>query len=59
MNSTLISPVLSSIWAGEAQAADVLPPLCDSVNAYLADHGYTGAAMEMTAEATAEATTAP
>lgn len=55
LSSTLISPVLSSIWAGEAQAADVLPPLCDSVNAYLADHGYTATDME----ATAEATTAP
>ncbi|MEZ4667424.1 MAG: sugar ABC transporter substrate-binding protein [Anaerolineae bacterium] len=40
LNSTLISPVLTSIWAGEANAADVLPGVCDSVNAYLADHGY-------------------
>jgi len=55
LSSTIISPVLSSIWAGEAQAADALPPLCDSVNTYLAEHGYTAAAME----ATAEATTAP
>lgn len=55
LSSTIISPVLSSIWAGEAQPADVLPGLCESVDAYLAEHGYTGASME----ATAEATTAP
>jgi len=40
LNSTLISPVLTSIWAGEAKAADVLPGTCDSVNKYLAEHGY-------------------
>jgi len=40
MSSTIISPVLDSIWAGEAKAADVLPGMCDSVNTYLADHGY-------------------
>ncbi len=40
MNSTIINPVLTSIWAGEAKAADVLPGVCDSVNTYLADHGY-------------------
>jgi multiple sugar transport system substrate-binding protein len=40
LNSTIISPVLTSIWAGEAKAADVLPGMCDSVNTYLADHGY-------------------
>jgi multiple sugar transport system substrate-binding protein len=41
LNSTVISPVLSSIWSGEAQAADVLPGLCDDVNAFLVDKGYT------------------
>lgn len=40
LNSTLISPVLTSIWAGEAQPADVLPGLCDSVNTFLTDAGY-------------------
>ncbi len=40
LNSTLINPVLTSIWAGEAQPADVLPGLCESVDAYLAEHGY-------------------
>ena len=40
LNSTIINPVLTSIWAGEAKAADVLPGVCDSVNTYLSDHGY-------------------
>ncbi len=40
LNSTLINPVLTSIWAGEAQPADVLPGLCESVDAYLVEHGY-------------------
>jgi multiple sugar transport system substrate-binding protein len=43
LNSTIISPVMTSIWAGEAQAADVLPGLCESVDAYLAEKGYTDA----------------
>jgi multiple sugar transport system substrate-binding protein len=44
LNGTLIQPVLTSIWAGTAQAADALPALCESVNSYLADHGYTATA---------------
>mgnify|MGYP002336225872 CR=1 FL=1 len=40
LNSTIISPVLTAIWAGEAQAADVLPGLCEDVDAYLAERGY-------------------
>jgi hypothetical protein len=40
LNSTLINPVLTSIWAGEAQPADVLPGLCEDVDAYLTEHGY-------------------
>ena len=40
LNSTIINPVMASIWAGEAKPADVLPGVCDSVNKYLADHGY-------------------
>jgi multiple sugar transport system substrate-binding protein len=40
LNSTIINPALASIWAGEAQAADVLPEMCDTVDQYLADHGY-------------------
>ncbi len=41
LNGTVINPVLASIWAGDAKPADVLPGLCDSVNKYLADKGYT------------------
>jgi multiple sugar transport system substrate-binding protein len=41
ISGTLVSPVLTSIWAGEAQPADVLPGLCENVDKYLADHGYT------------------
>jgi ABC-type glycerol-3-phosphate transport system substrate-binding protein len=40
LSSTIISPVLTSIWAGDAKPADVLPGLCDDVNTYLQDHGY-------------------
>jgi len=40
LNGTLINPVLDTIWAGEAQAADVLPGVCESVDAYLVEHGY-------------------
>jgi len=40
LQGTLIDPVLTSIWAGEAQPADVLPGLCESVDAYLVEHGY-------------------
>jgi multiple sugar transport system substrate-binding protein len=40
LNGTIINPVLASIWAGEAQAADALPGMCDNVNTFLKDHGY-------------------
>ena len=40
LNGTVINPVLTTIWAGTAKAGDVLPGLCDTVNKYLADHGY-------------------
>lgn len=40
LSSTLIDPVMISIWAGEAQPADVLPGLCESVNAFLEERGY-------------------
>ena len=41
VNGTIISPVMTSIWSGEAQAADVLPGMCEQVDAFLADNGYT------------------
>ena len=40
LNSTIISPAMDSIWAGEASAADVLPGVCDQVDQFLADAGY-------------------
>jgi multiple sugar transport system substrate-binding protein len=40
LRDTLINPTLNSIWAGDAQAADVLPGLCEDVDAYLVEHGY-------------------
>lgn len=40
LNGTIINPVLATFWAGTAKPADALPGLCDSVNKYLADHGY-------------------
>jgi multiple sugar transport system substrate-binding protein len=43
LNSTIISPVLNSIWSGEAKPADVLPGLCENVDQYLSDHGYMAA----------------
>lgn len=40
LNGSIISPALEQIWAGDAQPADVLPGLCDQVDAFLADNGY-------------------
>lgn len=40
LNSSIISPVLEQIWTGDAQPADVLPAMCDQVDAFLADNGY-------------------
>ncbi len=40
LNGSIISPALQQIWAGEASAEDVLPAMCEQVNAFLADNGY-------------------
>ena len=40
LNGSIISPVLQQIWAGEAAPADVLPGMCEQVNAFLADNGF-------------------
>lgn len=40
LNGSIISPVLSQIWAGEAQPADVLPGVCTQVNDFLAQNGF-------------------
>ncbi|MBZ0301526.1 MAG: ABC transporter substrate-binding protein [Anaerolineae bacterium] len=42
LSGTIISPALQPIWAGEAQPEDVLPALCESVDAFLAENGYGG-----------------
>lgn len=40
MNSTIVNPELSRIWTGEATPEEVLPGLCEQVDAFLADNGY-------------------
>lgn len=40
LNSSIIDPVMQQIWTGDATPADVLPGLCEQVNAFLADNGY-------------------
>lgn len=40
LSSTIISPAMDPIWAGDASAADVLPGVCDQVDQFLADAGY-------------------
>jgi multiple sugar transport system substrate-binding protein len=39
INGTIVGPVLTQIWAGEAAPADVLPGMCEQVDAYLAENG--------------------
>lgn len=40
LSGSVIGPALQKIWAGEAAPADVLPGLCEQVNAFLAEKGY-------------------
>jgi len=40
ISGSIISPALEQIWAGDASAEEVLPGLCEQVNAFLADNGY-------------------
>lgn len=40
LDGSIISPALEQIWAGDASAEEVLPGLCEQVNAFLADNGY-------------------
>ena len=42
LSSTIISPGLQPIWAGEVAPADALPAICESANAFLAENGYGG-----------------
>jgi multiple sugar transport system substrate-binding protein len=41
LNGSIINPVMQQIWVGEATPAEALPALCEQVNAFLADNGYT------------------
>jgi ABC-type glycerol-3-phosphate transport system substrate-binding protein len=41
LNGSIISPAMNTIWSGEAAPADVLPALCDAVDTFLADNGYS------------------
>lgn len=40
LNGTIISPAMDSIWAGEAQPADVLPGVCTQVDEFLKAKGF-------------------
>ncbi|HXF64765.1 MAG TPA: sugar ABC transporter substrate-binding protein [Caldilineaceae bacterium] len=40
LNGSIIDPALQQIWAGEATPEEVLPALCEQVDAFLADNGY-------------------
>ncbi len=40
LNGSIINPTLEQIWAGEASPEEVVPGLCEQVNAFLADNGY-------------------
>ena len=40
LDSSVISPNLQRIWAGEATAEEVLPELCEQANQFLADNGF-------------------
>ena len=36
INGTIVGPALTAIWAGEAAPADILPGVCEDINAVLA-----------------------
>jgi multiple sugar transport system substrate-binding protein len=40
LSGSIISPQLERLWAGEAAPAEVVPGLCEAVNAFLANNGY-------------------
>lgn len=40
LNSSIISPAMDRIWAGEATPEDVLPEVCQQVDQFLVDNGY-------------------
>lgn len=40
LSGSIMSPQLERLWAGEAAPAEVVPGLCEAVNAFLANNGY-------------------
>lgn len=40
ISGSIISPALQQIWVGDAAPADVLPQICENVDAFLADNGF-------------------
>lgn len=40
LDGSIISPGLQRIWSGEATPEEVLPQICEEVDAFLADNGY-------------------
>ncbi|MEZ4863717.1 MAG: sugar ABC transporter substrate-binding protein [Caldilineaceae bacterium] len=40
LSSSIISPAMDRIWAGEATPEEVLPDLCGQVNQFLTDNGF-------------------
>jgi len=40
LSGSIISPQLDRLWAGEATTEEVVPDLCEAVNAFLASNGY-------------------
>ena len=40
LSGSIIGPGLDKLWAGEADAATLLPELCAQVDQFLADNGY-------------------
>lgn len=40
LNGSVIGPAMQRIWAGEATPAEVLPAVCEQVDAFLAENNY-------------------
>jgi multiple sugar transport system substrate-binding protein len=40
LSGSILDPALQRIWTGEATPEDVLPQLCEEVDAFLAQNGY-------------------
>jgi multiple sugar transport system substrate-binding protein len=40
IDGSIISPAMAEIWAGDKTPEEVLPGVCEQVNAFLAEHGF-------------------